>query len=445
MSSTAAPDPVHLKRSLRLRDLVLTGIILVQPTAPMPLFGVVQQKAQGHVVTTILVAMVAMLITAISYGRMARVYPSAGSAYTYVGQEIHPALGYSTGWSMLMDYVLNPLICTIWCSKAAMNIVPSIPYVVWTIFFAGLFTTMNLRKVEATARTNAALAVAMGIVIIAVLIATVRYVGGMPDHSAAMFFRPFYDPATFRFSNVATGTSLAVLTYIGFDGISTLSEEVHDPRKNILSAMVLVCLTIGILSAIEVYAAQLVWPAREPFPDVDTAYVYFAGRIGGAVLFQVVNFTLLVATIGSGAGGQLAGARLLYGMGRDRALPQSFFGYVNPHTQVPSRNVILIGAVCLIGAWIITYETGAELLNFGALIGFMGVNLAAFLRYFVRGRRTLGNFAMPLVGFLICLAIWLSLRNAAKIAGLIWLAAGILYGAWKTKGFREPIRFDAPA
>jgi putrescine importer len=131
---------MQLKRSLRLRDLVLTGIILIQPTAPMPLFGVVQQRADGHVVTTILIAMVAMMCTAVSYGRMARAFPTAGSAYTYVGKEIHPALGYATGWSMLMDYVLNPLICTIWCSKAAMNILPDIPYVVWTFFFAGLLT-----------------------------------------------------------------------------------------------------------------------------------------------------------------------------------------------------------------------------------------------------------------------------------------------------------------
>jgi len=132
-------------------------------------------------------------------------------------------------------------------------------------------------------------------------------------------------------------------------------------------------------------------------------------------------------------------------MGRDRALPPSFFGYLDPRTRIPSRNVILIGVLCLLGAWLISYETGAELLNFGALIGFMGVNLAAFLRYFVRGERTIANFAAPIAGFLICLAIWLSLRNLAKIAGVVWLAAGVAYGAWKTNWFREPIRFDAPS
>src|SRR5450631_622381 len=231
MSSTANPpaDVPRLRRSLTLWDLILYGIIVIQPVAPMSVFGVLSDRGRGHVITTILIAMVAMLFTAISYGRMARVYPSAGSAYTYVGQEVHAALGYATGWSMLMDYVLNPLICTIWCSKAAMNIVPGIPYLVWTLFFAGLFTVMNLQRIEATARTNTALAVAMGMVIVAVLVATARYVLHAGDISAASLLRPFYDPATFQFSNVAAGTSLAVLTYIGFDGISTLSEEVRDP------------------------------------------------------------------------------------------------------------------------------------------------------------------------------------------------------------------------
>src|SRR5215471_20411840 len=115
--TTAAVGP-SLKRALGLPALVLYGIILIQPTAPMPLFGVAYDKAHGHVVTLILIGMVAMLFTAFSYGRMANAYPSAGSAYAYVSREIHPAPGYLTGWSMMFDYVMNPVICVIWCGKA---------------------------------------------------------------------------------------------------------------------------------------------------------------------------------------------------------------------------------------------------------------------------------------------------------------------------------------
>src|SRR5881296_5835 len=132
------------RRVLSLRDLIFYGIVVIQPTAPMPIFGVVSQQARGHVVTAVLIAMVAMLFTAISYGRMARVYPSAGSAFIYVSKEINPLLGFITGWSMTMDYMLNPMISIIWCSKAALNFAPAVPYWIWAIFFFLLFTCLNL-------------------------------------------------------------------------------------------------------------------------------------------------------------------------------------------------------------------------------------------------------------------------------------------------------------
>jgi putrescine importer len=447
--STQATTPARearLKRTLTLWNLVFCGIIMVQPTAPMPPFGVISQEARGHVVTTILIAMVAMLFTAISYGRMARAYPAAGSAFTYVGREINPALGYVTGWSMAMDYMLNPLICVIWASKAAMNVIPEIPYAAWAVFFAVLFTTMNLRGVRASARTNEALAVGMGAVILIFFVAVVRYVWKMPGLDAQTFTRPFYDPTTFSWPLIFTGTSVAALTYIGFDGISTLSEEVENPRRNVLLATVFTCLITGVLASLQVYGAQLVWPDFRTYPDVDTAYVYVAGRAGGQWLLQVVNFTLLVATIGSGSGAHMAAARLLYGMGRDDALPRRFFGVIEPKRGIPRNNVVFVGALALAGAFALSYQLGAELLNFGAFIAFMGVNAAAFIRYWVRAEKKRWiNFLPPLLGFAICLYIWLSLRTPAKVAGSIWLAAGVLYGAIKTRGFRKNlISFELP-
>ncbi|HSB15039.1 MAG TPA: APC family permease, partial [Bryobacteraceae bacterium] len=427
---TAAPDGgPRLKRALSLWDLVFTGIILIQPTAPMPLFGIVYQEARGHVVTTILIAMVAMLFTAISYGRMARAYPSAGSAFVYVGREIHPSIGYASGWSMAMDYMLNPVLCTVWCSKAAGNILPEVPYYAWVVFFALLFTVLNLRGIKSSARTNEWLAAGMGVVILIVLAAAVRYVLRLCPQETEFFTRPFYDPETFSIKAVFTGTSIAALTYIGFDGISTLSEEVQNPRRNILLATVLTCLITGFLASIEVYAGQLIWPAGQAFPDADTAYVHVAGRAGGLWLFQLVNLTLLVATIGSGTGSQLAAARLLYGMGRDNAIPKRFFGAIEPKRGIPRNNVLFTGGLALCGAFVLSYQLTAELLNFGAFIAFMGVNLAAFTRYYLRANeKKLINAVPPLVGFTICLYIWLNLRTPAMIAGAVWLAIGIVYG-----------------
>ncbi len=397
---------------------------MIQPTAPMPLFGVVHDTAKGHVVTAILIAMFGMMLTAFSYGRMAALYPEAGSAYTYVGKEIHPTLGFLAGWSMLMDYILNPVICVIWSARAMTNIVAGIPEEIWRVAFAALFTWLNLRNIQATARTNQALTFAMGLVILAMLYFSGTYYFAHPTSLT----RPFYDPATFSLTTLSAGTSLAVLTYIGFDGISTLGEEVVDARRNILRGTVLVCLIIGVLSALESYAAQIVWPDGEKLPDVDTAYVHIAGRAGGPWFFQIVNLTLIVATVGSGSGGVLAGARLMFGMGREGNLPRGFFSYLHPTSNIPARNVALIGTLSLIGSFVLSYQSGAELLNFGAFIGFMGVNLAALKR----GTTLLGKLAAAL-GFLVCAYLWWNLPLPSKLYGGAWLSVGLLWFITKRK------------
>jgi putrescine importer len=427
----------ELRRVLRLRDLIFYGIVVIQPTAPMPLFGVASQEARGHVVTAVLIAMIGMALTAVSYGRMARVYPSAGSAYSYINGEFGSTAGFVAGWSILLDYILNPIICVIWCSAAAVNFYHGIPIWGWEIIFAILFTLLNLRGIEASSRTNTWMAISMGVVVVYALACMANYVFASP-HDMAFFTRPFYDPSTFNLRAVSAGTALAALTYIGFDNISTLSEETIDPEKNILRATVFVCLLTGVIAAIEVYAGQLVWPDFSHYPDVDTAYVYVAGRAGGMLLFHLMNATLLVASVGSGMGAQIGAARVMYGMGKDNALPRAF-AYVSPRTGVPNRNVLICGALALAGAWLLSYQLGAEMLNFGAFLAFSGVNAACFQHDFLHAKvRKWTDAAFPLLGLAVCLYIWASLRWQAKLAGVIWVAAGLLY-FW-IRALRDPHR-----
>jgi putrescine importer len=431
-----------LQRVLTLRDLILYGIIVIQPTAPLGSFGVVASVAQGHVATTILIAMFAMVLTAVSYGRMANAYPHAGSAYAYVSNELHPHLGFLTGWSIALDYLLNPTIGTIWCAKAAMNLLP-LPFWLWVCFFGALFTWLNLRGLKTTAKMNLYLTLGMGVVLIAFFITAASYLMREAGLGGLLSTQPFYDPTTFSWPLVSTGTSIAVLTYMGFDSISTLSEEVENPRRNIPLATVLLCVITGILGCIEVYLGQLIWPDFRTFPDVDTAYVAAAGRAGGPVLFHAMNFTLLVATMGSSLGAQLGSVRLLYAMGRDGALPRTFFGYLDPLRSTPSRNVYLTGAVIVLGAVSISYQTGAELLNFGAFIAFMGVNLAAVRRAWREGTG-IWRIVPPSLGFLVCLYIWWSLRTGAKLAGFAWMTAGLAYYLWLTRGLAKKVVFASP-
>jgi amino acid transporter len=453
-----ADHPTRLRRSLKLWNLIIIGIIIIQPTAPMGIYGVVSNKGNGHVVSAILIAMIAMLFTAISYGRMARIYPSAGSAYTYVGQEISPAMGYLTGWSMVMDYVLNPLICVAFCAKAAMNIVPEISFYFWAIAFALLFSAFNLLGIKTSARLNEWLCAVMVAAVVVFIGAVAKYILGMHGHEPGFFIRPFYNPETFSQGGLFRATSVAVLTYIGFDGISTLSEEAENPERNILYATVLVCLITGVLSAIEVYGAQLVWGSK-PFASdtVESAFAIVSGVAGGRWLFHTINIILLVANVGSGMGSQLAAARLLYGMGRGDALPKKFFGAIEPKRRIPRNNVLAVGAFALCGAILLealssklgggAYEIGAQLLNFGAFIAFMGVNLSSFVHYCMRKHQwTISQCAPPVLGFVICFFIWLNLSTAAKIVGAGWVVVGMLYGVYRTRGFKkELVNFDVPA
>jgi amino acid transporter len=345
----------------------------------------------------------------------------------YVGREIHSSLGYITGWCLVLDYVINPLICTIWCSRALMNFLPGVPYWALAGFFALFFTLLNCRGIETSARINTGMAAVLGLVIVLVLIAAVRWIINLSHPTAGFFFAPFYDPATFNTSGLLRGTSIAVLTYIGFDGISTLTDEARDPARSVPRAIVLTCFITGVLASIEVYAAQLVWPRGLAFPDIDTAYVHVSGRMGGPILFAIVNFSLLLANVGSGMASQLGAARLLYAMGQDGALPRRFFGAVSPKSRIPRNNVILIGAICLVGALVFSYELGTELLNYGALLAFMGVNVASMLRGWRHGRWAQWfPILLSLGGLITCALLWYNLGHLAKTVGTCWAAAGIL-------------------
>jgi amino acid transporter len=440
----AAPK---LRRVLTLWDLIFYGLILIQPTAPIPLFGVAQKLSDGHTVTTILVAMIAMMVTAFSYGRMASVYPSAGSAYTYVGRTISPHLGFLIGWAMLLDYILQPLLCTIWIAAAIHSrYAPQLPYPIAAVLVGAFITVLNLRGIKSSARANKVLLAAMSVVIVVFLWLAVRFLLRAGSWSALFSIQPFYNPATFNGHQIWMATSFAALTYIGFDGITTLSEEVKDPRRNVLLATVLVCLFTGIFSGVEVYLGQRVWPDWHSFGNLETAFMDVCQRVGGMPLFQAMGLILILAAVGSGLTGGLGAARLLFGMGRDGVLPRRFFAHLSRGSNTPTFNILLIGIIAISGAIGLNYvgnayEHAGELLNFGAFLAFMGVNLSTFWQFGVVMRRRrrvnlLGDVILPLAGFAFCGLIWWNLNPLAKLVGGIWFAAGLMYIAITTRGFR---------
>jgi len=441
METTNTNNTPRLRRVLTIWDLVFYGIVLIQPIAPVGIYGITQKLAHGHMSTAVLVAMVAMMLTAFSYGRMASVYPSAGSAYTYVSRAFHPHLGTLIGWAMVLDYLVIPIVNVIYPALTFKRLFPHVPYAAWAALVTGVIIFLNLVGIRFTARANETLLAVESLVVVAFLSSAVYFLFHLHGSGGLLSLQPFYDPSTFNFGALRTATSLAALTYIGFDGVTTLAEEVQNPKRSVPAATVLVCLICGVLSTIEVYLGHLVWPNYSTFPNLETAFMDVCLRVGGAVLFHAMAVTLIVACIGTGLAGVAGAARLLYGMGRDNVLPRKYFARIDAKHNVPMFNVIIIGALTLVGALTISYERSAELLNFGAFLAFMGVNLSCIQQFYVRPqtgrkRRLLTDLVVPAFGFLFCLGIWWSLPLPAKWAGGAWFAIGVSYVAIRTKGFR---------
>ncbi len=440
----------RLRRVLTVWDLIFYGLVAVTPSAPATVFGLAEAKSRGHAVVTILAAMVTMVLTAVSYGRMAALYPSAGSAYTYVGRGLHPYLGFVSGWAMLLDYVVTPLFCVIYGTLALQRAVPGLPFPVGAALFAGTITYLNLRGIRSTARTNQVLLGFMFAVLLSYIILAVRYLIGVHGPAGLFSTLPFYNPATFSVRDIAGATSFAALTYLGFDAVTTLAEDVKNPRRNVMLAAVAVCVFTGIFGGLLVYLGQLAWPDYTRYPNIETAFIDVTRRVGGFALFQAMALLLVAANIGAGLTTQVGAARLLFGMGRDNVIPRRFFSYLHPVRNTPSHNLWLIGILAYFGSLVMSYELTAEILNFGAFLGFMGVNLAVIWQFWVRrveGRRRqfLADLVLPGLGFLFCGVIWWGLAAPAKIAGGIWFVIGLVVLVTHTRGFREELALPDPA
>ena len=400
-ATAATASAPRLRRVLGMKDLILYGIVLIQPVGAVGIFGIADQKSFGHVTTTILLALVAMMLTAISYGRMAGLYPAAGSAYTYVGRGLNPYLGFVAGWAMFLDYLVIPIVSIVYGAIStykfiddfspgwSTGIANSLGFhfagerqacAIWIIFFVVLVTLLNLRGIKWTAGVNIVLTIAMFLVI---GIFVVQAIGYAHNHGTALLsLKPVYRPDTFNFRAICSATSLAALTYIGFDGITTLSEDVKEPKRTVPPAIVLVCLIIGLCVAVQTYLAQIIWPDFSTFKDADAAFFDVCRLVGVRTLFDAFTLIMADACLGSALTGQVGAALILFGIGRDNALPQ-FFARLDKNNS-PAFNIWLIGILSLTGALCLNYEEAANLVNFGAFLAFMGVNAAVIREFLFR-------------------------------------------------------------
>jgi putrescine importer len=440
MTTTSASGTApKLVRALGLRSLVLFGLAYMTPMIVLGIFGVIAAETAGASASAYLIALVAMMFTASSYGRMAAAYPVAGSAYTYVRRTIDPRVGFLTGWAVLLDYLFLPMV--IWLIGAAylQAQYPAVPGWVWILVFIGITTVLNVLGIKVADKANYLL-MAFQLLVMGIFVAL--SIGTVLTHQGAaglVSASPFTGIGA-QFSGVVAGAAIAAYSFLGFDAVTTFTEEAVEPRKNMPRAILLIALIGGVIFLVVAYTTQLVHPGGE-FADSSSAALEIAKQIGGNLFGAVFLAGLVLAQFASGLAAQASASRLLYAMGRDGTLPRKVFGTISAKFHTPAVNLGLIGVVGLL-AMFLDVATSTSFINFGAFVAFTLVNVSVIVYYF--RQRSAGEalnpllyVVMPVIGAVITLYLLTQLDNRAITLGLSWLAIGIVVLAVTSRGFKQ--------
>jgi len=434
----------RLQRTLSLGSVVLFGIAYMTPIIVLGTFGILAQSTAGMVPAAYLAALVAMFFTAMSYGRMAAAFPVAGSAYSYVRKAISPKLGFIAGWAVLLDYLFLPM--AIWLIGAAYlaSAFPSIPQWIWVLAFIGITSAINIIGLKLANGINALLMLVQFLVLIAFVALCVHYIGG--DASTPLWsIKPFFN-GDMQMPLIMSGAAIACYSFLGFDAVSTLTEETRDPRRTIPRAIMLITLIGGLIFVGVSYFVQIAHPSFQ-FDSVDSAAYEIARNIGGDLFVSIFLIGLIVGQFASGLSAQASGSRLLFAMGRDGVLPKSFFGTLHARFGTPVNSILLCAVVALL-ALKLDVTTSTSFINFGAFLAFSLVNLSVIFHYWIggekKGLRELVLFLLfPFIGLVADLWLMVSLDHLAVYLGLSWLAIGVVYLAVLTGGFRrQPPEMD---
>jgi len=434
----------RLQRTLSLGSVVLFGIAYMTPIIVLGTFGILAQSTAGMVPAAYLAALVAMFFTAMSYGRMASAFPVAGSAYSYVRKAISPKLGFIAGWAVLLDYLFLPM--AIWLIGAAYlnSAFPAVPQWIWVLAFIGITSAINIVGLKLANGINALLMLVQFLVLVAFVALCVHYVGG--DASTPLWsIKPFFN-GDMQMPLIMSGAAIACYSFLGFDAVSTLTEEPRDPRRTIPRAIMLITLIGGLIFVGVSYFVQIAHPSFQ-FDSVDSAAYEIARNIGGDLFVSIFLIGLIVGQFASGLSAQASGSRLLYAMGRDGVLPKSFFGTLHERFGTPINSILLCAVVALL-ALKLDVTTSTSFINFGAFLAFSLVNLSVIFHYWIGGeKRGLREFVLfllfPFIGLAADLWLMVSLDHLAIYLGLSWLAIGVVYLAVLTGGFRrQPPEMD---
>jgi amino acid transporter len=432
---------VALERALGLPQLLVYGMIMMVPIAPMAVYGFVAQESHGMVPLVYGVGVVAMLFTALSYKRLSAEFPVAGSVYTYVQRGWHPYLGFLAGWMILADYLLVPALLYAFSASWLQGLMPAVPSWLWVLAFVAFNTVVNVVGIKLQARAHLLL-LCVELIALAIFFACLLdFVFIKGQGTGGWSIAPFFQPRHLNGHFIATATSIAVLSFLGFDAISTLAEEVRDPRKTVGNATVLALLLLGLIFIAQTYVAALAHPDYHTL-DAKLGFFQIGREAGGEWLYLLLLLVNVIsAAIANALSAQLAIARILFSMGRDQALPGSeFLSRVHHRFKTPVNATLLVAVLSIALALLMPEEVILKLVNFGALTAFMLLNVTVFVFFYLkqkRYRRVFSYLVFPALGLIIVAFVWSGFDRTTFLFGGAWLLSGAALGAFKYRNFKS--------
>ncbi|GAA4348424.1 APC family permease [Microbacterium rhizosphaerae] len=436
--ATAQVTDGRFRRVLGVPSLVLFGLVYMVPLTVFTTYGIVTQLTGGRVVDAYLITLVAMMFTARSYARMSVAYPYAGSAYVYTQQSFGGAIGFLAGWSLLLDYLFLPMINYLILGLYMNNAFPAVANWIWIVLGIALVTVLNIIGIISVARTNFVIIALQGVFIVVFLALSIASATG---HGVDPLLPFRGDGSVSGFATLFQGAAILCLSFLGFDSVSTLSEEAKDAKRTVPRAIMIVTIAAGIIFIVISFAAQIAFPSNA-FHSADTASVEVVTAVGGHWLSALFIAGFTAGGLGSALTSQASVARILFAMGRDGVLPRRIFGHLSTRFGTPVVATLIVSVVSLL-AIVFDLLTLSNMISFGALIAFSFVNLAVFKHYFVDKRERTGgawfsNLVLPLIGFALTVWLWTSLAPVTFAIGLAWLAAGFVILLIVTRFFRRP-------
>lgn len=427
---------VNLKRTLGVPGLVMFGIAYLVPMTFFTTYGIVNEITDGFLASAYFITLAAVLFTAGSYAFMSARFDTTGSAYVFATAGFGGRVGFVTGWTVLLDYILLPMLNYLVIGLYLNAQFPAIPGWVFALVALVIVTVLNVAGISVVKYANT------GFVILQAAFFVVFFIIAFRSFQTGVGpLEPFFRDG-FTLSHVVAGAAILCLSFLGFDAITTMSEEAHNPKRTIPTAIILTTLIAG------VFFIAVAWVAHMAFPDVitgdgaDTAAYAMLERIGGALLTGLFIATYVIGAMGSALASQASVARILYAMGRDGLIMKRVFGRLSPRFLTPVGAILTVSIISL-SVVIANVDFVASVVSFGALAAFSVVNLAV-LRLWVSDRRggsaddggmrglQLVRLAVSSIGFLLTLWLWTSLSGSALVVGCAWVVVGIIYMVYMT-------------